>query len=124
MNVGQIPKSTWIKAARGLETRSPCWRKTASPSLAEKSGPFQNQTDLPDPDAMSEQDLVTFAERYRNGLHMVTLCLDGVGEEQIRRFTEVGLAHASRPLHDGRTGEPSRGRITVGTMYINVSPSG
>ena len=122
MNVGQILEIHLGCAAKGLGDQIDLLLEEKKyTELRQKiRAVFQNQPDLPDPDTLSEEDLQTFAGRYRNGVHMATPVFDGAKEDQIRDLLkEAGLSPTAQTvLHDGRTGEPFRGRITVGTMYM------
>ncbi len=69
---------------------------------------------------MSDDDLKTFADHYREGVHMATPVFDGAKEDEIKALLEEAgydrLAQAT--LYDGRTGMPFDEKITVGTMYM------
>jgi DNA-directed RNA polymerase subunit beta len=69
---------------------------------------------------MDEQELRDFAGNYKNGVHMATPVFDGAKESEIKvLLEEAGLYSSGQAtLFDGRTGEPFRGKITVGTMYM------
>jgi DNA-directed RNA polymerase subunit beta len=71
-------------------------------------------------DQMGEATLMAFASFYKDGVHMATPVFDGAKENEIKSLlVEAGLSRtAQTTLHDGRTGEPFRERITVGTMYM------
>lgn len=73
-----------------------------------------------DIDQMPEDELVQFAGQYQNGVHMATPVFDGAKEPEIERLLkEAGqLKTAQTVLFDGRTGEPFREKVTVGTMYM------
>ncbi len=70
--------------------------------------------------AMDDEQLVALAGKYRDGVHMATPVFDGAKEQEIKDLLEeAGLpATAQATLYDGRTGEPFREKITVGTMYM------
>ncbi len=69
---------------------------------------------------MDEQDILNFAGNYKNGVHMATPVFDGAKEPEIKALLEeAGLCPSGQAiLFDGRTGEPFKGKITVGTMYM------
>ena len=71
-------------------------------------------------DQMDEQTLLKFSAFYKNGVHMATPVFDGAKENEIKSLlVEAGLSRtAQTTLYDGRTGEPFKERITVGTMYM------
>ena len=71
-------------------------------------------------ETLSGDELVTLAERYRNGVHMATPVFDGAKEDEIKNLLgEAGVwVTGQAKLRDGRTGDEFRGNITVGTMYM------
>jgi DNA-directed RNA polymerase subunit beta len=71
-------------------------------------------------DGAKEAEIVKLAEKYREGVHIASPVFDGAAEEEIfNLFKKAGLpATGQVTLHDGRTGEPFDGKVTVGVMYI------
>jgi len=71
-------------------------------------------------DGFGNKDLYEFADQYKNGVHMATPVFDGAKEDEIKSLlAEAGLSMtAQTTLYDGRTGEPFKEKITVGTMYV------
>ena len=71
-------------------------------------------------DRADEKELMAFAERYRNGVHMATPVFDGAAESEIKALINyAGLDISGQSvLYDGRTGEPFDKPITVGIMYM------
>ena len=71
-------------------------------------------------DGFDDEELCEFAERYKDGLHMATPVFDGAKEDEIKSLlAEAGLSTtAQTTLYDGRTGEPFKEKITVGSMYV------
>jgi len=71
-------------------------------------------------DLMDNDEFLSFASRYRNGVHMATPVFDGASEEEIKALIEFAGLHRSGQsvLYDGRTGEPFDKPITVGIMYM------
>jgi len=69
---------------------------------------------------LREDELLNFAEHYKDGVHMATPVFDGAKEDEIRALLrEGGLREtAQTTLYDGRTGEPFNETVTVGTMYM------
>ncbi|MBA3036703.1 MAG: DNA-directed RNA polymerase subunit beta, partial [Desulfobacterium sp.] len=69
---------------------------------------------------MDDQELRDFAGNYKNGVHMATPVFDGAKETEIKALLEEAGQYTSgqATLFDGRTGEPFKGKITVGTMYM------
>ena len=71
-------------------------------------------------DAFDKEELLEFVKQYRDGVYMATPVFDGAKESEIKSLlTEAGLsATGQTTLYDGRTGEPFKEKITVGTMYV------
>jgi len=69
---------------------------------------------------LDDAGLVDFAHKYKNGVHMATPVFDGAKEDEIKDLLgEAGLHTSGQTkLYDGRTGEPFKEKITVGTMYM------
>jgi len=69
---------------------------------------------------IDENEIKKFANYYKDGVHMATPVFDGAREEEIKQLLEEAQCPKSgqATLYDGRTGEPFREKITVGTMYI------
>ncbi|MDR2442207.1 MAG: DNA-directed RNA polymerase subunit beta [Deltaproteobacteria bacterium] len=69
---------------------------------------------------LSDEEIVSLAERSRKGLHMATPVFDGAHEEEIRNILqEAGLPQIGQTiLRDGRTGERFENNVTVGVMYM------
>jgi DNA-directed RNA polymerase subunit beta len=68
----------------------------------------------------SDEDLVSFAMQYRDGVHMATPVFDGAKEDEIKNLLKEAEVSTTgqTTLFDGRTGEPFNEKITVGTMYV------
>ena len=71
-------------------------------------------------DDMDDDALSRFAGHYRNGVHMATPVFDGAKEEEIKNLLHESEMPSSgkATLYDGRTGEPFKEKVTVGTMYM------
>ncbi len=69
---------------------------------------------------MSDQDIETIANSNKDGVYMATPVFDGAREDEIKDLLEVaGVSRTGQAtLFDGRTGEPFREKVTVGTMYM------
>jgi DNA-directed RNA polymerase subunit beta len=69
---------------------------------------------------MSDDELLEFAEGFREGIPFATPVFDGAREAEIRHLLEVaGLPHAGKiNLFDGMTGEQFDQPITVGYIYM------
>jgi DNA-directed RNA polymerase subunit beta len=122
MNVGQVLEIHLGSAAKGLgdqlnrlikekkleELREKMKRIFSDPSVQEMI------------DGFDENDLCEFAGNYKDGIHMATPVFDGAKEDEIKYLLdEAGLSSTGQTtLYDGRTGEPFKEKITVGTMYV------
>jgi DNA-directed RNA polymerase subunit beta len=71
-------------------------------------------------DNLSDAELCEFVSHYKKGVHMATPVFDGAKEEEIKALlSEAALNPTGQTiLYDGRTGEPFKEKITVGTMYV------
>jgi DNA-directed RNA polymerase subunit beta len=71
-------------------------------------------------DSFDGDELCEFASYYKDGVHMATPVFDGAKEDEIKALlAEAGLSVSGQTtLYDGRTGEPFKEKITVGTMYV------
>ena len=69
---------------------------------------------------LDEKELSDFAHYYTGGVHMASPVFDGAKEEEIKALLdEAGLSMSGQTvLYDGRTGEPFKEKITVGSMYV------
>ncbi len=71
-------------------------------------------------EGFDDKKLYELADSYKDGVHMATPVFDGAKEDEIRSLlAEAGLpTSAQTTLYDGRSGEPFKEKITVGTMYV------
>ncbi len=69
---------------------------------------------------MTDDELVEFARKLRDGIPVAVPVFDGAKEEEIKEALELaGLPEDGKTvLFDGRTGEPFRENVTVGYMYM------
>ena len=135
MNVGQILEIHLGRAAKGLGDQLEELLETNKiKEIREKLGrvfegtPFvdygQSPVDAVDAvkriDELDDDEIKVFAARYREGVHMATPVFDGAKEDRIKALLEeAGLeTSAQTTLYDGRSGEPFREKVTVGTMYM------
>ena len=122
MNVGQILEIHLGRAAKGLgnqlnELLQENKVKLLRDKLKKIFDDRQSQTTLK---SLKNDEVVEFAQKYRNGVHMATPVFDGAKEDEIKALLdEAGMEHTGQTtLYDGRTGEPFREQITVGMMYM------
>jgi DNA-directed RNA polymerase subunit beta len=122
MNVGQILEIHLGLAAKGLGDQiQEMLAANQTKALREKlQRIFTDSRTVQEIAKMKDEDLKTFADNYRDGVHMATPVFDGAKEEEIKALLEEAgherLAQAT--LHDGRSGKPFDEKITVGTMYM------
>jgi len=71
-------------------------------------------------DGVSDEDLLFWARRLGNGVHMATPVFDGAHESEIRKLlVDAGLDEVGQAtLYDGLTGQKFDNPVTVGVMYI------
>ena len=71
-------------------------------------------------DTLSDDQVKNIAHLFRNGLFISTPVFDGANEEEVdETLNFAGLPiNGQAKLYDGRTGEPFRHKVTVGTMYM------
>jgi DNA-directed RNA polymerase subunit beta len=127
MNVGQVLEIHLGFAAKGLgdQINRLVEQKKLS-DLRDKfakifSSPMQEDSDIRKRiTEMSDDDLLGFAAQFKQGVPMATPVFDGAKEKEIKDLLqEAGLdISAQSTLYDGRTGEPFKEKITVGTMYM------
>ncbi|MCS6986746.1 MAG: DNA-directed RNA polymerase subunit beta [Sphingomonadaceae bacterium] len=132
MNVGQIFETHLGWAARGLGRRIAELlegiRNQNAQAVAAADGDlarlrgflkeiYGDQVGI---DAMSDEDLLRFADSLTPGVPMATPVFDGAKEPDITRMLELaGLDRSGQvELYDGRTGEPFDRKVTVGYIYM------
>jgi len=122
MNVGQILEIHLGRAAKGLgDQLNRMLAENKLDKIRDKMKRiFQNDADIQTIEGLNEDELLEFADYYRDGVHMATPVFDGAKEDEIKALlTEAGLsATAQTTLYDGHTGEAFKEMITVGTMYM------
>jgi len=122
MNVGQILEIHLGLAAKGLgEQIRRLLEENKIKALREKiHNIFSDPVIRKETTGMNDEQLTEFAGYYRKGVHMATPVFDGAKEPEIKALLEeAGLNTTGQMvLYDGRTGEPFKEKITVGTMYM------
>jgi DNA-directed RNA polymerase subunit beta len=127
MNVGQVLEIHLGFAAKGLgEQINRLVEQKKLSDLREKfarifSSPMQEDSEVRKRVAgMSDDELLGFAAQFKQGVPMATPVFDGAKEKEIKDLLqEAGLDRSAQStLYDGRTGEPFKEKITVGTMYM------
>ena len=122
MNVGQVLEIHLGCAAKGLgDQLNKLLEEQNIKSLREKMCRIFSEDRLQkEIDGFDDGALRKFAGHYKDGVHMATPVFDGAKEEEIKALLiEAGLSESGQTtLYDGRTGEPFKEKITVGTMYV------
>jgi DNA-directed RNA polymerase subunit beta len=123
MNVGQILETHLGWAVRGLgELLDKTIKENYSPEVLRKKlkevYPSQKMIELLD--KSSDEEILKFAKKLKNGMPIATPVFDGASESEIKDLLELsGLPKNGKiTLYDGRTGEPFDQEITVGIMYM------
>jgi DNA-directed RNA polymerase subunit beta len=70
--------------------------------------------------AMSDDELIEFASKQRNGVHFATGIFEGAKEEHITGLLELAGLDKSGQIHlfNGKTGERFDRKVTVGYIYM------
>ncbi|MBW2265130.1 MAG: DNA-directed RNA polymerase subunit beta [Deltaproteobacteria bacterium] len=122
MNVGQVLETHLGWAAKGLGDQiNELVRSENHKALKEKlKSIFSSSSIQKDIDYFNEDELLDFAKRYKDGVHVATPVFDGAKEEQIKDLLQsAGLSmRAQTTLYDGCTGEAFDSAVTVGIMYM------
>ena len=123
MNVGQILETHLGLAARGLGEQ-------IQASIDQMLDPKKLRKQIKDIygnkelngfiDALSDDDVLTLARRLSHGVPMASPVFEGVHEDQIKGELErAGMPKSGQmTLHDGRSGEVFKEKVTVGIMYM------
>jgi DNA-directed RNA polymerase subunit beta len=122
MNVGQVLEIHLGRAARSLGNQiNRLLEENNIKALRTKFRKIFADGDIDDQiKKMDDEGLRRFADFYREGVHMATPVFDGAKEAEIKGLLEeAGVEMTGQTtLYDGRTGEPFKEKITVGTMYV------
>jgi len=122
MNVGQILEIHLGRAAKGLgdQINNLLEKNRLSEIRAKFKRVFSESDGNSTIGGLDDEGIRALAKNYKNGLHMATPVFDGAKEEEIKALLkEAGVHTTGREiLYDGRTGEPFKQQITVGTMYM------
>ena len=122
MNVGQVLEIHLGRAAKGLgDDLNRLLEAENAKALREKMKRIFTDTEANEMiDQMDDESLTKYAGLYKNGVHMATPVFDGAKESEIKALLKEGglLTTGQARLYDGRTGEPFKNNVTVGTMYV------
>jgi DNA-directed RNA polymerase subunit beta len=122
MNVGQVLEIHLGRAAKGLgDQLNRLLEEQKIGVLRDKIKKIFEDPSLQEMiDGFDDKEVYEFVEDYKDGVYMATPVFDGAKEEEIKSLlTESGLSPTGQTtLYDGRTGDPFKEKITVGTMYM------
>jgi DNA-directed RNA polymerase subunit beta len=122
MNVGQVLEIHLGWAAKGLgDQLNKLLEEQKLEALREKIKRIFTEPSVQEKvDGFDDEELCEFAKHYKDGVYMATPVFDGAKESEIKSLLmEAGLNSTGQTtLYDGRTGEPFKEKITVGTMYV------
>jgi len=123
MNVGQILETHLGLGARGLGMQ-------IQESLDQQFGPDALKKKIKDAyqtkeldkfiDGLGEDEVMTLARRLSKGVPMASPVFEGVVEDQIKEVMDrAGFSSSGQmTLHDGKTGDAFKEKVTVGIMYM------
>ena len=122
MNVGQVLEIHLGYAAKGLGRQiNAMLEQQRLGELKDKLKRIFNDEQVRlEIDGFDDAQLCAFAAKYKDGVHMATPVFDGAKEDEIKALLEeAGLPPSGQvTLYDGRSGEPFKEKITVGSMYM------
>ncbi|MGW8324155.1 MAG: DNA-directed RNA polymerase subunit beta [Desulfobacterales bacterium] len=122
MNVGQVLEIHLGWAAKGLgDQLNRLLEEQKIGALRDKIKKIFDDPALQEMiDGFDDKEVCEFVEDYKDGVHMATPVFDGAKEAEIKSLLEeAGLSPTGQTtLYDGRTGDPFKEKITVGTMYV------
>jgi DNA-directed RNA polymerase subunit beta len=122
MNVGQVLEIHLGRAAKGLgDDLNRLLEAHNTKALRKKMKRVFSDAEANEMiDQMDDDSLCKYAAYYKNGVHMATPVFDGAKESEIKALLEESnlMTTGQAKLFDGRTGEPFKNDVTVGTMYV------
>lgn len=71
-------------------------------------------------ESATEEDIQSFASKYKSGVHVSCPVFDGANEKEIEEALKLAAipSDGKVTLFDGRTGAQFKERVTVGVMYV------
>jgi DNA-directed RNA polymerase subunit beta len=123
MNVGQILETHLGWAAKGIGWKiEEMLAKTSSEAALRKylKDVYGEKEMNKFIDSMDEDELRLTAKRLQRGVPVASPVFEGASEEQIQKMLKhAGFdSSAQVTLHDGRTGDSFKHKVTVGVMYV------
>ncbi len=123
MNVGQILETHLGLAAWGLGQQIQDYldKNFAPDKLREKiKKAYGNPKLNPFIEGLGDEEVLDLARRLSGGVPMASPVFEGVAEEKIKEeMTKAGFPTSGQMvLHDGKTGDAFKEKVTVGIMYM------
>ena len=123
MNVGQILETHLGWAAKGIGWKiEELLEKASAPANLKKYiKEVYNDKDMSKfIDGLEDDELRLTAKRLKRGVPVASPVFEGASEEQIQKMLKnAGFdSSAQVTLHDGKTGDPFKHKVTVGVMYV------
>jgi DNA-directed RNA polymerase subunit beta len=123
MNVGQILEVHLGWGAKGFgEKLDRMLRRGDEPAAIKKVllDAYSGASEKAQIEALSDEEVLSIADKERRGLHVATPVFDGAHEDRIRDLLESGDRRRTgqQPVFDGRTGDAFDQDVTVGIMYM------
>ncbi len=123
MNVGQILETHLGWAAKGIgwKIEELLEKASSEPALRKYLKDVYGDKEMSKfIDSMEDDELRLTAKRLQRGVPVASPVFEGASEEQIQKMLKhAGFdSSAQVTLHDGRTGDPFRHKVTVGVMYV------
>jgi DNA-directed RNA polymerase subunit beta len=123
MNVGQILETHLGLAAHGLglQIQKVLDQQFSTAALREKiAGIYRDERIDSFLSGLSEEEILALARRLAKGVPMASPVFEGVSEAQMKEEMARGgfSTTGQMTLHNGKTGEAFKEKVTVGIMYV------
>lgn len=123
MNIGQILETHlgWAAKELGRQLNEYLEREFSPNALRRKLKEIYTSKEVRRLiDEMSDEDVVEFVKRLKDGIPIESPVFDGASESEIKEMLRLaGLPEDGKTiLFDGRTGEPFDQKVAVGVMYM------
>jgi DNA-directed RNA polymerase subunit beta len=123
MNVGQILETHlgWAAHNLGIQINELIEKNFGADAVREKLlSIFADSSVAQIIKNLNDEEVITVAKKYKNGVHMATPIFDGAKESDINKYLKLAGVDESGQvdLYDGRSGEKFDRKVTVGIMYM------
>jgi DNA-directed RNA polymerase subunit beta len=123
MNVGQILETHLGWAAKGIgwQIEDMLASKSSADSIKSYIKEIYDDGAMDSfLDTLNDDELFTVANRLKRGVPMASPVFEGASENQTKSLmAKTGFPPSGQVvLHDGKTGEPFKQKVTVGIMYV------